>query len=130
MGWDFFDSTTVKKTRKDHKCQYCRRIIPKDSPNIFKWWGKWDGDMQTSYSCHWCEKHSDKLCDDDGYINDFWDSLREDIFYELFEKYKDCDCVDEKGFNGNIEVRFEGDYLVFVCEDCGKEWHREYMPII
>ena len=55
--------------------------------------------------------------------------MREDIFYDEFRKYKECDCTDEKGYGGNIEAELEGDYLVFKCEDCGKEWHREHIPV-
>lgn len=130
MSWEFFDSRIVKRTRKDHKCIYCGRTIPKGSKDVFNWGGKCDGDMQNSYACHWCNEHSQDLCDDDGYIGDFWDSLREYIFCDLFDKFKECDCIDEQEFVGNIEVRFEGNYLTFVCEDCGKEWHREHMPIV
>jgi ribosomal protein S27E len=129
MSWEFFDSRIVKQTRKDHRCAVCGRIIPKGSKDIYNWGGKWDGDMQNSYACHWCHEHSKDLCDDDGYIIDLWDSLREYIFEELFDKYRECDCVDEHGYAGNIEAELEGNYLVFKCEDCGKEWHREHMPI-
>lgn len=130
MGWDFCNSGKVKRTRKNHKCEFCGRIIPKGSVNILNWSGKFEGDMQNSYACHWCENHQSNLVDDyDNTISDFWDSLREDIFQEEFRKFKDCDCVDEKGMTGCIEANLEDDYLIFKCEDCGKEWHREHMPI-
>ena len=66
---------------------------------------------------------------DDMKILDFWECLREYVFYDLFKKYKYCDCIDTYKLKRNIEVKFEGDYLVFYCNSCGKIYHKEHMPI-
>lgn len=130
MSWAFCDTRAIKKTRKPHKCDFCGRIIPKGSIRILNWKGLWDGEFQNSYACNWCNGHQDRLVDDwDNSMLDFWDCLREDIFYDEFCKYKECDCLDEQGFLGNIKPKLDGDYLIFKCEDCGKEWHRIHMPI-
>ena len=123
MSSDFLSRKTIKKTRKDHKCEFCYRIIPKGSTNILYWSGKFEGEFQSSYGCNWCEKHEDRLVDD-GYISDFWDCIREDIFEELFMEYEYCDeCESE------IDADIEGDWLIFKCEECGKVMHKEYMPV-
>ncbi len=123
MSWDFSDQCMVKKTKKNHECAFCGRTIPEGSKDILHWWGKWDGEFQNSYACDWCESHQQELTEDNEII-EFWDCLREDIFEEQFKKFRECDCV-----SGNIDADFEADYLVWKCEDCKREWHREYMPI-
>jgi len=123
MSGDFWSNKKIGKTRKDHKCEFCNRTIPKGSTNILYWSGKFGGEFQSSYGCNWCEKHEDRLVDD-GYISDFWDCIREDIFEELFIKYNYCDeCESE------IDADIEGDWLIFKCEECGKVMHKEYMPV-
>jgi ribosomal protein L37AE/L43A len=124
--WNFINEVTVKKTRKNHNCQYCGRLILKGSRNILRWWGKFEGEFQNSYACNWCEKHKDDLTDEDtGYIDDFWGCIHDNVFYNIYDKYKKCDCPD----GGEIDAEFKGDYLIWRCEDCGKEWHKEHMPV-
>lgn len=130
MSWAFCDSIVVKKTKKPHTCEFCGRVIPSGSLSIYHWKGLWDGEFQNSYACYWCNENKDRFVDYFDYeIIDFWDCLREDVFYDEFRKYRECDCIDERGFAGNIEAKFEGDYLIFKCEDCGKEWFKVHMPV-
>jgi hypothetical protein len=130
MSWAFCNTRNIKKTRKPHRCIFCGRTIPEGTENVYNWSGLFEGNFQNSYSCHWCEEHQSRLIDDyDSEILDFWDCLREDIFQDKFRRFKDCDCVDERGMTGSIEATLKGDYLIFECDTCKKEWHREYMPI-
>jgi len=128
MGWDFCNRRIVKKTRKPHRCAYCKREIPAGAKKILNWAGLFECDFQNSYACHWCQSHMNDLQDDE-YIGEFWDDLTDNIFYDEFKKYKECDCTTDKGFVGNIKAEFDGDYLVWKCKDCGKVWHKEYMPV-
>jgi hypothetical protein len=121
VGWAFCETEHIK-TRKDHKCIFCHRIIPKGSPNIYHWHGMYDGEFQNSYACHWCEDYQDSMVDDwDNEILDFWDCIREDLFYDKIQELKK---IDE-----DLEIELEGDYLVFYTYD-EKELYREYMPVI
>lgn len=113
MSWSFCDSRHVKITRKEHKCVFCGRVIPEKSPNIYNWYGMYDGEFQNSYSCHWCEDNKDRLIDSyDNEIMDFWDCIREDIFYDKLKELK-------AQFD-DVEMKFEGDYLVFYSEELGE----------
>jgi hypothetical protein len=118
MSWSFVNQKHVK-TRKDHKCVYCQRIIPKGSKNIIHWWGKWEDDFQSSYACNWCHEHSEYLQDDDM-IADFW----EGIHWMFEEKIRESEDL----YESSIEYDLEGDYLVFTIDD--KEIHREHLPIV
>jgi hypothetical protein len=122
MSWAFCDSRHIKKTRKPHNCIFCGRIIPAGSTNIYNWSGMYDGEFQNSYSCNWCEDNHDRLTEDStNEILDFWDCIRDDFFYD---KIQELEKIHE-----DIEMKLEGDYLVFYTYDYKKELHREYMPI-
>lgn len=118
MGWAFCNSGYVK-TRKEHKCEHCRRIIPKGS-KVLNWHGMWDGEFQNSYACHWCEKQRDFLVDENNYIVDFWDGIYyvfEDEISELKKEYDD------------LEWDLEGDYLAFRDAD-NNFIDKLYMPVL
>ena len=117
MGWAFCEVKHVKKTRKSHKCEFCGRTIPAGSPNIYNWAGLYEGDFQNSYACHWCEDHESHLVDWDNEILDFWDCLKEDIFWKELEPY------------GSVYGKADGDYFVFYS-DTDKEVWRVKCPII
>jgi len=128
MGWDFCNTKTVKKTKKDHHCEFCGRVIPKGSQNIFNWSGKWDGELVNSYACHWCIANEDRLLDNwDNTIKDFWDCMHDDFFYDKFQELK------KQGYE-DIFLSFDKenpDWLLFINEgfDGDKEIHREYLPV-
>jgi hypothetical protein len=126
MSWEFCDVKHIEKTRKPHKCEFCRRVIPAGSPNIKYWAGLTDDGFQRSYACHWCEKHEDHLVDDydDDTILDFWECLEEDIFSKELQPYRNK--------KGRLEVhgKAEGDYFVFYLYDTGEEVLRVKCPII
>lgn len=127
MGWDFCETKAVKKTRKDHLCEFCGRTILKGSPNIFNWSGKFDGKMVNSYACHWCMEHEDRLVDGEE-ILDFWDCLWEDIFYDKRQELR------KQGYE-DVILSFDKedpDWIVLINEgfDGDKEVYREYMPIV
>ena len=120
MSWAFCETEHVK-TRKDHRCIFCGRVIPKGSTNIYHWHGMYDGDFQNSYACNWCEDNQKRFLGDDNEICCFWDTIREDIFYD---KIQELEKIDE-----DLELELEGDYLVFYTYD-EKELYREYIPVI
>ncbi len=124
MGWEFCDVKHIEKTRKPHICVFCRRVIPAGSPNIKYWAGLTDNGFQRSYACHWCEKHEDKLCDDDDEILDFWECLKEDIFSDELQPYRSK--------NGILDIygKTESDYFVFHLYDTGEEVLKFKCPII
>ena len=125
MGWAFCEVKHIKKTRKSHKCEFCGRTIPAGSPNIYNWAGLYEGDFQNSYACNWCEDHKSRLVDTwDNEILDFWDCLKEDIFWEELEPYRDK--------YGSITVygKADGDYFVFYSYDTDKEVWRVKCPVI
>ena len=126
MGWDFCKQKIVKKTGKDHKCEFCGRIIPKGSFNILNWSGKWDGELVNSYGCHWCIENEDRLTDEISLeILDFWDCLYEDIFYDKIKELRES--------GNSIVINFDSedsDWLIFIDDDTGEIVHREYMPIV
>jgi hypothetical protein len=126
MGWDFFDSKKVK-TRKVHKCQLCNRLIPKGTENVEYWGGMFDGEFQHSYVCWWCYEHLDNFTDDEM-LADFWDTLRDSIFYDEFKQYKGVLC--EGCRDGSYEIELQGDWLVAVCSDCRVEVWTYYMPVV
>jgi hypothetical protein len=115
MSWQFCDSGYLK-TRKDHRCAYCGRTIPKGN-KVFNWHGMFEGEFQNSYACHWCDEHQDELVDDDGCISDFWECIDSILDYP-HEKYEEYDYSD-----------FNGDYLVLYDSD-DKKLERIYMPVI
>ena len=125
MGWAFCEEKHIKKTRKPHKCVFCGRTIPAGSPNIYNWAGLYEGDFQNSYACNWCEDHESRLVDTwDNEILDFWDCLKEDIFWKELEPYRDK--------YGSITVygKADGDYFVFCSHDTDKEVWRVKCPVI
>lgn len=124
MSWEFCNQKTVKKTKKDHHCEFCGRVIPKGSQNIFNWSGKFDGELVNSYACHWCMDNEYKLVDGEE-ILDFWDCLYEDIFYDKIKELRES--------GNSIVINFDSedsDWLIFIDDDTGEIVHREYMPIV
>ena len=125
MSWVFCDEKHIKKTRKPHKCVFCGRVIPVGSPNIFYWGGLSEEGFQNSYSCHWCEDHQNHFIDTwNNRILDFWDCLKEDIFWKEIEPYRDK--------YGIITVygKTDGDYFVFYSFDTDEEVWKVKCPVI
>lgn len=118
MSWAFCETKHIKKTRKLHMCEFCFRIIPSGSPNIYHWSGLFDGEFQNSYACHWCEKHKDHLVDWDNEILDVWDCLIDDIFWEELKQYRP------------VYGRSDGDYFVFYSHETGEEVWRVKCPTV
>jgi hypothetical protein len=77
----FWNSTHISKSRKDHKCEFCNVIIPKNS---FCWneAGTFDDDFSNYYLCERCKKlicsGSETWTDDyDNELLNFYDCLYE-----------------------------------------------------
>jgi hypothetical protein len=106
MSWSIIEDIVVKKTRKDHSCEHCGRTIPKGSPNIRHWKGNMDGELQSSYACHWCDEHGEIFVENFSWeLLDFGscvESFFEDVLQGDYRYYKS-----------------EGDYFVF------RDYHEE-----
>lgn len=119
MSWQFYDSTHVNKTRRNHTCEFCGRVIPSGTANILHWKGMWEGEFQNSYACNWCEDNQKHLVDDwDNEILDFGECLREDIFFSELDALED-----------NTYYESEGDYFTFKSYETDKELLRIRCPI-
>ncbi len=115
---DFCKTEHIKKIRKPHFCEFCGRNIPKGTPNVLHWSGKYEGEFQNSYACHWCEDHERGLVDKwDDVILEFSDCLIEDIFCEELEPF------------GKVYYENDGDYFVFKSRETDKEVKRIKCPI-
>jgi hypothetical protein len=118
MGWEFCNTKHIKKTKKPHCCSFCGRTIEAGTSNILNWSGKYDGDFQNSYACHWCEDNQKRLIDDHtNEIMDFGDCLTEDIFQSELEP------VGER-----VYFETEGDYFVFKTHSTNEEVLRVKCP--
>lgn len=88
MSWDFYDSTNIKKTRKDHTCELCGLKIPKGS-NCFYYTGKWEGDFASDHNHNECRELYDRVCEDKKDY-DFPDlsQMHEVYPYQSFESWQ------------------------------------------
>ena len=118
MSWECYKAGYVT-TRKEHKCIYCRRKIPKKS-KVFNWHGKYDGMFQNTYSCYSCTKYKKYLTDDDGRIGDFWDCI-----YYLFEEL----WIELEEIHGKVRTKLDSDYLIFE-DTIGNVIHKQVYPIL
>ena len=80
---DFFNQDKHVKTRKEHRCEYCGKMIPKGTPGVLYESGSFDGYMFARYACSECQP----------YINDFWDYMggeSADIQFDWEDFLADC----------------------------------------
>ena len=115
--WSPIVTLVIEKTQKDHNCEYCKRTIPKGSPDVSFWKEKCDNEIQSSYACHWCDKHSMSLVDNEGMI-DFVERI-----IDMFEENK---TIPGNCYFGGAD----GDYFIFKDRETDKEVKRVYCPII
>lgn len=62
---DFFSTTKVKKTRKEHICDCCGSTIQKGE-ELIKYAGVYEGDFFASKVCPQCDKIVEFYCDEYG----------------------------------------------------------------
>lgn len=88
---EFYTCKDIKKTRKEHKCVACSKIISKGT-SAYHQCGKFDGEFYSYYLCPTCFKIMDKY---PQFIIDDWEgSLEPDILAEYMSHYN-CETVEE-----------------------------------
>lgn len=80
--------------RKHHQCCECDDAIEPGE----RYWigtGKWDGCLDTYKRCWTCHRISEDLCSC-AYYGDLWETLREDLGWEVDCEPEDYDCDDDE----------------------------------
>lgn len=115
MSWEFINSREVKHTHREHECIACGRKIPVGK-SAFTWWGKYDGQMQTSYACMFCMNNEVMPPNEElsGWAQEFTDWLYEQDFMEC-KKCGERYSLDWNWINDHTDVEIE-------CEDCEEKW--------
>lgn len=118
---EFFESKEVV-TRKDHKCGFCNRVIPKGTKVEYSK-GKYDDYFFRSYLDDFCKEiiniFRDDYCDD-GY--------NEDCFSELDFWFFECDTCEERLDLDDNDIKNR--QIIFYCSTCGKEIKMDYEKVL
>ena len=88
---DCYTAAIIKRTRKPHKCDACRRIIPKGS-GAFHQWGKSDGAFYSYYLCSTCHELAR---DFPQFIIDDWEGFIEPDILSEYMAYYECKTPEE-----------------------------------
>jgi len=111
----FWNSTHVKKSRKQHKCAYCFCHIQEGNP-CWHETGTYEGEINDYYLCERCEKliSSGGIWFDGSELDEFEDNLWETDFKN---------CPECKSNNVYIE-KYSSDHLIgyAICEDCDNNY--------
>lgn len=110
---EFFQTTHVKKARKDHRCSLCEDIILKGVPYV-KQSGVYEGDFFEHKHHEVCDKWLERYLSENGYgeysIDVFQEWMYESNCFKC-EHYQNGDCdLDAEPYTclpANIEVSNE-----------------------
>lgn len=113
-----FTNSKIVKTRKEHRCGFCNRIIPKGFKVKFL-----SGYFEDSFF----NSYLDDFCD--NYIDLYWeeyscDGFNEDDFNEIDTWFNYGNCCERiiKMIDNDIKNK----EIVFECVDCEKEFRLSY----
>ena len=88
---DCYTVAIVKRTRTQHKCDGCRRVIAKGS-SAFHQWGKYDGEFYSYYLCSICYELAKNF---PQFIIDDWEGFVDvDTLYAYMSEYN-CETPEE-----------------------------------
>jgi len=115
MSWEFYNCKDIKATKKEHTCMVCDRKIPIGQP-AYNIAGKYEGEMQTDYTCMFCRNHEIGFNDDDFSSDCFTDWLRE----QDFMKCSNCNSEQRYDFDWGWDMPAEN--IVIECTECDQKW--------
>lgn len=84
--------------RKEHKCEFCRQIIPKGKRYSCET-GKYDGDMFTRKLCSECSNILQDFCQENGYDEfDWWEvsDWLQEAYCQDCQNREECEIVPEQ----------------------------------
>ena len=112
---EFWYSVIVKKSRKNHHCEYCGRFIEVGSSYSHES-GKFEGEMQDYALCLRCRKLLDSNTatwnSDDGELGNFHDAFMDSKFIKCHECGSTC--------VGDVIYKDDMTSVSLTCDDCGK----------
>jgi DNA-directed RNA polymerase subunit RPC12/RpoP len=111
----------IKKTKKEHLCVFCGRVIPVGKP-VYSWFYSWGGsDNGQAYSCVPCE--NSKIIDRSLFFDG--DIIMAEFFDELCDNdvYRCGECGNQRDID--IDWDDKGN-LAFECDVCGHKWIVDY----
>ena len=114
MSCRLIESSIIKKTCKEHSCEYCGRTIPKGSQDIKFCKFNIDGEIENDYVCHWCRENFIPYSEEWNFSGD------------IVEMFEENDTIPGGLYFGGAD----GDYFIFKDRETDKEVKRVYCPII
>ena len=125
---DFFETRHYAKTRKNHVCEYCDRLIPAGEPR-YAISGKYEGDFQNYSLCPWCEQHIAQIENDNGSSYEFQRGGLYERVHDMMYGEKCPDCGDE---DYEICLHTERGAARLTCRagGCRREWELNLTTIL
>ena len=116
----FWNSKQIKKSRKDHKCEFCGRKIPKGSSCKYEA-GVYEGDFQSYYLCNRCVEAFSE------WDIDLSDGFSCGEFYDYAYEHKLADCPECNSSN-HRESEWSEDTMSceYECDNCDHIWTADY----
>lgn len=108
----FWHSTHIKKTRKEHHCEYCHVFLPIGS-SCSNEFGLWDGEINNYYLCDRCSQlvHvGEPWLSDEGELGNLFDVL--------FDIGDSTDCPICGRMTSLEDVDDDKMSCVVYCDDC------------
>lgn len=115
----FWNSKKVKKTRKEHRCEFCSRKIPVGS-SCSNESGMYEGDFHNYYLCNRCVEVIYK------WDIDLSDGFSRGEFYEHAYERKIADCPACGERHGEDEWSEDTMVCFYECGTCDNTWTADY----
>ena len=116
----FWRNSTIKSTRKEHRCEFCTRVIPIGSTADYCC-GVWEGEFQSYYFCTRCSTYVDRNQIDlsDGFSpGDFMEYVLSDSLQ----------CPNCGKYNQVREYDWDDSMMLLSleCDNCDHKWTVDY----